>query len=264
MKKLILKESQVKKLIDGLLNEQNSDKVIFSVNFQNAFPSGQYNLNPEYEKIVNDNIEKIDQFIKGKKIQNFKLVITSGESQVPNPQGFEERGSLAKKRSEILKGYLDIVLPNILGVRPTIEISQPVIGRTPWIPNKDNKDDPKYTAEQFVMVNVVISPEQTPPPYKRESKIGEGIFLNSGYSNYLIGFISEPFVDTSNIEDAGLQKVGYQNLIFTEVKKDTQPPQIVAKYEVPWEWWNKDRDLAKTKNITQSDLEKIRTFKKVI
>ncbi len=172
-----------------MINEQQSNQSVFSVNFQNAFPSGQYNFTPEYERIVNDNVEKIDQFIKGKNITDFKLVITAGESQVPNPQGFEEKGSLARKRGEVLKGYLDKVLPNILGLKPTVEVSQPIIGKTPWVPNKDNKDDPKYVAEQFVKVNVVLTSNEPIKPERRVS-VEDTVKMNNPQGNASgVGFV---------------------------------------------------------------------------
>lgn len=180
MKKLILKENQVKNLIDNLVVEQQTNKVVFSVDFQNAFPSGQFEFTPNYEKIVNDNVEKINQFIKGKKLENFKLVISCGESQVPNPVGFEEKGSLAKKRGEVLKGYLDNVLPKILGTTPTIEISQPIIGKTPWVAGKNSKDDPKYTVEQFVKVNVVlVAGTPVEPEIRKGRDLKDSIFMNN-------------------------------------------------------------------------------------
>lgn len=191
MKKLILKETQVKNLVDYLISEQQTNKVVFSVDFQNAFPSGQYNFTPNYEQIVNNNVEKIDQFIKGKKLENFKLVITCGESQVPNPKGFEEKGSLAKKRGEVLKGYLDNVLPKILDTTPLIEISQPIIGKTPWVAGKDSKDDPKYTAEQFVKVNVVVIAGTPIEPEIRKGRDLKGLVsMNNPQGNPSgIGFV---------------------------------------------------------------------------
>jgi hypothetical protein len=261
MKKLILNENQVKKLVYILINEQTNQS-LFSVDFKNAFTSGQYNFNTQYEKIVNDNVEKIYQFIKGKNIKNFKLVISSGESQVPNPKGFEKKGSLATKRAQVLKNYLDTVLPNILNMKPVVEISQVTIGTTPWVVGKDNKDDPKYTAEQFIKVNIVLTPatQVTPPEYNRESDLGEGIYFN----NYLVGYIKERFVKTTDVRNSGFQDTQHQNMVFTEIKKDTVPMQVIAKYEIPWQWWNKERNMVGTKHITQNDIEKIRTFKKVI
>ena len=57
--------------------------------------------------VVNDSVTKISDYIKGKNLKDFKLVITPGESQVPNPKGFEQKGSLAMKRAEVLKKYLE-------------------------------------------------------------------------------------------------------------------------------------------------------------
>ncbi len=191
MKKIILNEGQVKRLTSKIINEQQSNRTIFSVDFQNAFASGQYNFNPQYEKIVNDNVEKIDQFIKGKNIENFKLVITSGESQVTNPKGFEEKGSLAKKRAEVLKGYLDIVVPKVLNMKPSIELSQPVIGKTPWVAGVDDKDDPKYTVEQFVKVNVVVvSNEPIEPKVERRVSVVDTVKMNNPQGNLSgVGFV---------------------------------------------------------------------------
>lgn len=169
-----LTESQVKTVLSKIISEQQegqvADKLLFSVDFQNAFASGQYEFTPEYEKIVTDNVTKIKNFITGKKIQNFKLQISSGESQVPNPKGFEQKGSLATKRAEVLKSYLDQVLPKILGVRPVIEITQPIIGRTEWDPKK-GKDNPIYTAEQFIKVNVVLSSEVEKKPEEKPNRV---------------------------------------------------------------------------------------------
>lgn len=191
MKKIILNENQIRRLTSKIISEQQSNRTIFSVDFQNAFASGQYNFNPQYEKIVNDNVEKIDQFIKGKNIENFKLVITSGESQVTNPKGFEEKGSLAKKRAEVLKGYLDIVVPKVLNMKPSIELSQPVIGKTPWVAGVDDKDDPKYTAEQFVKVNVVVvSNEPIEPKVERRVSVIDTVKMNNPQGNPSgVGFV---------------------------------------------------------------------------
>lgn len=259
---LNLHENATKNLY--LIVEQN--EVVFSIDFQNAFPSGQYNLTPQYVQIVNDNIEKIKNFIRGKNLKNFKLVISAGESQVPNPINPEtnkqfEKGQLAYKRAEILKGYLEQSISAITGEKPIIEIANPIIGKTPWNGNLDNKDDPKFTAEQFVKVNVVISSPKE-EPYRRTASLGEPIYLNKDSSNYLIGFIKEPFVKSTNVKDSGFINTE-QNLIFTEVQKDTAPPVVLGQYEVPWKWWNSQRQLPTTKHITTSDLEKIRSFKQV-
>ncbi len=190
MKTLILTERQIKKVIDRVIEEQKSNQEVFTINFQNAFQSGQYNFTPEYEKVVNDSVEKIDQVIKNKNIKNFKLVITPGESQVPNPKGFEEKGSLANKRAEVLKSYLNIVLPKVLGMNPEIEISNPVIGKTPWT-TTSNKNDKNYTVEQFVKVSVVLTADiPNKPETRRNVEVEDTVKMYNKQGNLSgIGFV---------------------------------------------------------------------------
>jgi hypothetical protein len=191
MKTLILTENQIRRVIDNIINEQKSNTSVFSVNFQNAFGSGQYNFTPEYKNIVNDSVEKIDQFIKNKKITNFKLVITPGESQVPNPKDFSEKGSLAKKRAEVLAGYLNIVLPK-LGIETNVEIANPVIGKTEWSSSED-RNDPKYTKEQFVNVSVVLTADTPVEVEKRRNvEVVDTVKMYNPQGNLSgIGFVME-------------------------------------------------------------------------
>jgi hypothetical protein len=127
-----------------------------SVDFGGNFESGKYDLDTNYQKNINDKVTEIVNFIKGKKLKNFKLVITPGESRVPNQAPFKEPGSLAAKRGEILKGYLSIALKNALSIDPQIEVSQPIVGKTEWDP-KLGKDNDVYKKDQFVRVSVVIA-----------------------------------------------------------------------------------------------------------
>ena len=128
----------------------------FTVDFGSNFESGKYDLDTNYQKNINDKVTEIVNFIKGKKLKNFKLVITPGESKVPNQAPFKEPGSLAAKRGEILKGYLTIALKNALSIDPQIEVSQPIVGKTEWDP-KLGKDNDVYKKDQFVRVSVVIT-----------------------------------------------------------------------------------------------------------
>jgi hypothetical protein len=259
MKTLILTENQIRRVIDNVINEQSNNQSTFYVDFSNAFDSGQYNMNPDYKDIVNQNVMKITNYIQDKKLTNFQLEIQGGESQVPNQINPETnvrfgKGELAKKRGDILKAYLMSVLPKILGYTPTIEVKNTIIGPTKW--DGKNKDSQKYRKEQFVKVSVVIKSGVTNQPTepKRNTKVGEGIYMN----NRLIGYISEPFVDSKSSKDSGFQNLGRQELIFTEVKPDTQPPVIVAKYKVPFDWWNKERSNPGTVHISIDDFEYIK------
>lgn len=248
---LNLHESATKK--QYLILEQENNNALFTVNFEDQFKSGQYNLNPTLEGDIRNKIEEIANFIKNKKITNYKIQISPGESQVPNQPPFQEVGSLAKKRGEVLKAYLTNALDGFLGTTPEIIVSEPKIGKTQWIAGKDNKDDPRFKAEQFVKVSVVIDSEK---PITRKADYKTPIYLG----NVLVGYITDPTVNSKSIEDSGILPFGKKNPIFTEIEKDTVPIKIRAQYEVPWEWWNQ---LTISNSITPQNLEKIRTFKKL-
>jgi hypothetical protein len=261
MKTLILTESQIRNVINRVIEEQGKNQP-FSVNFENAFDSGQYEINPNYKNIINKNIVDIIDHIKNENLKNFVITIQGGESQVPNPLNPETnlkfgKGELAKKRSEVLKRYLDSVFPKTLGFSPNIEVKEPIIGNTKW--DGINKDDQKYKNEQFIKVSVVITNNESPTPTPKKSDVEERIYKN----NKLIGFISEPFVDSKSESDPGFKSLGTQELIFTEVKPDTVPRKDLSKYKVPFEWWNKERSNPGTSHISDEDLNYIRKFPKI-
>lgn len=245
-----------------LLNEQYAESV--EVDFNNSFESGQYQLTSKFQKEINQKVLQLVEDIKRKNIKNFEIVITPGESRVTNPSGFEQQGSLAAARAEELKKYLNSILPKMLGFSPSIKVLPSVIGTTPYdkINDRTKKNDPKYKAEQFVRAKAVVIDKPIPDPdpkYVRMSDVDETLYLN----NKLVGFIEQPMTKTKNIKDAGTQPLGLQNLIFIEVKPDTQPPQIISKYQIPFEWWN-NRDNAGTKTISSDDINYIRTnFEKI-
>lgn len=167
-----LTESQLRLMINKVINEQQTGNeqspqsifTPFATDFENLFESGRYSFNPSYTNVVNEKIAKIADFIKDGNIKDFKIVINSGESQVPNQPPFDkEKGSLAKKRAEVLKSYLEQSLIPVLPVKPAIEITSPVIGQTPW-DNKKGKDNEDYKKEQYINVLVKSLKETIPPP----------------------------------------------------------------------------------------------------
>ena len=264
---LNLHESATKNLY--IIKEQLTPNVPFTIDFETAFPSGQYNFTPKYMNVVNDSVTKISDYIKGKNLKDFKLVITPGESQVPNPKGFEQKGSLAMKRAEVLKKYLETSLPPILNMSPQIEISAPVIGTTKW-DDRVGKDNDVYKKEQFVKVSVVLNTKSIPPPpppvetqYKVTAKDSEEIYFKTQYSNYLGAFAQVPSRLSTNIRDAGALDTGRQDVTLKIVKKDTVPFQVTDVYLVPFSWWN-NRIAAETNALYPQDLEYIKkNFKRL-
>jgi len=119
---------------------------VISFNFGENFDSGKATL--ANEEGLNKGISDIEKWIKGKNLKNFKIVITASESQVTNPKGFESKGSLAQARAKVIE---DLV--SNLGF-DKIEIDTKV-GSTPY-KKGDNVNDPKFKAEQFVTVSIVV------------------------------------------------------------------------------------------------------------
>ena len=88
------------------------------------------------------NIDDIKSWTKGKNLNNFKIVVTAGESQVPNPQGFEKKGSLAEARAKVVR---DLV--KNLGIDKIDIVTK--VGDTPYKKGND-VNDPKFKATSFL------------------------------------------------------------------------------------------------------------------
>jgi hypothetical protein len=274
MKKILLNEDQVKRIISQVISEQSQPQkpivTPFTVDFGNGFESGQYKISPNYEQTVNGKVQQILDYIKGKNIKDFKVVITPGESKVTNQPPFQVKGSLASARSTELKNYLTPIFQKSFSIPIVIEIAKPIIGQTPWDPKTGNKDDAKYKAEQFVKVSIIlttqITPTPTPPvenPYKITALDKESIFFPTQYSNYLGAFAQYPTRESSDIKDAGNLNTGTQDVTLKIIKKDTVPFQVTDVYLVPFAWWN-NRTAATTNSLYPEDLDYIKkNFKRL-
>lgn len=120
---------------------------IKSVSFGENFDSGKATLTNKEDLVKK--LSELKDWMKGKDIVNFKLVITAGESQVTNPKGFEKKGSLAQARAKTVEDVL-----SKMGFDKVD--SQIKIGTESYDRTKDNKEAPKYKAEQFVTVDIVV------------------------------------------------------------------------------------------------------------
>jgi hypothetical protein len=152
---------------------------IKSFNFGENFDSGETTLTNK-ENLVK-NVSDIKNWIKGKKLNNFKIVITASESQVTNPKGFEKPKSLAQARAKVVE---DLV--SNLGFNK-IEINTKQ-GTTRYKSGVDNPDDPKYKAEQFVTVSIVVENNICSMPSSDEDgKQGNASNSYITYDNYISG-----------------------------------------------------------------------------
>lgn len=124
-------------------------RVATSANIQQTFGSGKADVDA---KVIQDEVGKIQQWIKNNNGRKFKIVITAGESQVPNQSGYKQKGSLAQFRAEAIKRVLS------KSINAPIEI-QTEVGKTPYKQGTDNAQDEKYQREQFIRVDIVVDAE---------------------------------------------------------------------------------------------------------
>jgi hypothetical protein len=154
-----------------LFNEQlvsrkvnnNSIKTTFPTqNIGNKFAFGEYD-----SQNVKNNIlalkPKIEDFIKGSGDNQFVVNISSGESNVTNPKGFETKGSLGLARANSVKKYFQEIFPDlikqgILIINTPKSESEVAIGKTPYDKTKGDNKNPelvkKYKEEQFVTFDI--------------------------------------------------------------------------------------------------------------
>lgn len=120
----------------------NAVKVI---NFSDNFESGKTKLTKTDTLVAQ--LDDLKNWLVGKDRAKFKIVITAGESQVTNPKGFEQKGSLAQARAKEVEKVI-----KAFGFDKTQTDVE--IGTTPY-KQGDNVNDPRYKAEQFVTVTIV-------------------------------------------------------------------------------------------------------------
>ena len=150
-----------------------------SVNFGENFESGKATLTNKQDLVKK--LSEIQNWMKGKDTLNFKIVITAGESQVTNPKGFETKGSLAAARAKAVE---DMV--SKMGFTK-VDI-QTKIGTNTYDKTKDNKDDPKYKGEQFVIVDIVVENDICSlSPATGQGKTGTASNNYVTYNKYISG-----------------------------------------------------------------------------
>jgi hypothetical protein len=167
-KKQYLMSEQSFNEIGGVSSTQSTSKTSFpKQNIGNQFKFGEYQSNAVKNAIASLK-PKIEEFIKNSGGKNFVVNVSAGESNVTNPKGFEEKGSLALARANSVKQYFQELFPELikngtLVIKNPVNVSEVVIGKTPYDKTKgDNKNPEKikqYKKEQFVTFDVQGSGE---------------------------------------------------------------------------------------------------------
>ena len=157
--------------ISPTTNEELIDVEICPIDFQGTFTSGKptFSDNPTNSTRLAEKVKELIACIKQTQnkanVKSIRISIQGGESQVPNPEEFKVRGSLADARRDNLTNYLKTILERSLNIVPEIISLPSILGNTQWITDKkdpnyikdvtDNKDDQRFTTEQFIRVKVI-------------------------------------------------------------------------------------------------------------
>lgn len=169
-KRFVLTESErneIKRLY-GFLNEQEVKPLIIQGN--NFFENGKYKkFSQEAKATIDSELQKAAKYVQDNKGSIVYVKIIAGESQVTNydkevnPEKQVEPGYLSNKRAEMMRTYItdyfqSLVNQKILDKVPVFEAFEVVIGKNTYQKGKDNPNDPKYTPERFVRVELAIKP----------------------------------------------------------------------------------------------------------
>lgn len=187
MKKVILKESQIRSLIDKIISEQSTSRppAILNVDFGQLWEQGKYILTAKQIESMRSKVKQIVDFAEKHKDSQVVIQIESGESQITNydrestSSNFKKEvnpGYLSTKRGENMKEYLKGFFTQLKEkglISQDVDVPEPKIitGPTKYIkfsshlnPDGSNKKDHEfylanktnYDNEQFVRAVVSL------------------------------------------------------------------------------------------------------------
>lgn len=149
-------------LISKNISKSPTQKIFPTQNIGNNFGFGEYD-SEKVKNIILSLKPKIEEFIKNSGGGQFVVNISSGESNVSNPKGFETKGSLGLARANSVKKYFDEIFPDlikkgVLVINTPKSESDVKIGSTPYDKTKGDNKNPdlikKYRQEQFVTFDI--------------------------------------------------------------------------------------------------------------
>ena len=172
MKKVILSEEQIKRMIDKLvINEQNGVRTeSLTVQMGSIWPMGKWKLTEQQAQQLEPKLNQIVDFINKHRGSIVTIQIEAGESQVTNYDNENSSktklapGVLSKNRGYQMVQYLtghfkNLFEQNLINKMPEIPEPKQIIGSTPYQQGVTNLKDPNvieaYQKEQFV--NAVIT-----------------------------------------------------------------------------------------------------------
>ena len=178
MKKLLITEEDRKHILNlyGLINEQEAaipPPMDVLINFQSGCHSNKGGNKCAANQVSNNidpKIKEIEDFLrKAPKGKLIEVVLSSGESQVPNKDAERvelprlKPGVLSQMRYTSLEQYLTTkfqtwISQGVISSMPRFTKIEPVIRPTAWDPKK-GAQHPDYTKEQFMKVTLRVTNE---------------------------------------------------------------------------------------------------------
>jgi len=178
MKKLLITEEDRRHILNlyGLINEQEvtiPPPMDVLINFQSGCHSNKGGNKCSANQVSNNidpKIKEIEDFLrKAPKGKLIEVVLSSGESQVPNKDAEKtdlprlKPGVLSQMRYTSLEQYLTTkfqtwISQGVISSMPRLTKIDPVIGPTAWDPKK-GAQHPDYTKEQFMKVTLRVTNE---------------------------------------------------------------------------------------------------------
>jgi hypothetical protein len=220
------------------------------INFGAVFPSGHYFVKGQSQNTLENKLKEVAETILSSPKSDFNINIISSESQVPNYDAEKpgrvklDTGELAQNRATVLKVAIDALVKKLKDKgkfegNTDIKITN-LIGKEKWTPGSD-KDDEKYTKDQFVKLHIEPTTKET-DPYAAYSNMGEIMYKNN--RAYAMAFY-DTRLSKDKAKGGGLN-TGYEPVLLKIVKPDTplsgkinEPGVYTSEHKIPWDVWNK-------------------------
>jgi hypothetical protein len=179
MKKIILTETQLKRVANALIGEQillkeDAVKTVNSVvDFKALWAPGKWKLTTEQQANAKSKLIEITKFLQDHNGSDVTIQIEAGESRVTNYDrevGGDVQlaaGELSKRRGEefvnYLKSFFQQMVGSLITKVPNIPPPKTIVGTTPYNREAGDAKNPamleKYSKEQFVRAVITTEKE---------------------------------------------------------------------------------------------------------
>ena len=252
----------------GVAQQATSD--VLNVDFGSLFPSGRYIIKGEGEKQLQDKLEQIGKYIAKNPKADYKIEIVSSESQVPNYDAEKpgkpklDTGELAQKRAEVAKFAIEKYFAGVKDFTGKVDVTvTPVqIGKEKFTQGVDNKDDAKYTKDQFVKLKVSAETKTAKyDPYAAYAHEGEIMRMND--KAYAMAFY--PSRKSTDSTKGGGLATSQQDVLLRILKPDTPTTGNINEkgvytkdYKIPSDVFNKT--VGTTNELTKNMMDAFQKY----